>query len=86
MVDIRILETNTTILKKFFAKNEWEMFLRYKEIIKQDAVWHCELCESSILGNDATVRCDHCLHWLHMSCINYITKLPNVFICSICQS
>lgn len=69
-IDIRILEVNLTIIKKIFPSEIYNILKTLKQNKKKNARWFCSICDEVIASSESVIRCDSCLHWIHMKCDN----------------
>lgn len=85
LIDIRILEVNITILRKFFSVDAWKIFKDFKSRIRTIAKWTCNYCRCDVTDEDPTICCDFCLHWHHVRCAGTTTVAGGLCICANCK-
>ena len=56
------------IIRKFFTDDAW---LLLTDVVKQKRKHHSYVCQVCFhnLDEEASILCDHCLLWSHMSCV-----------------
>jgi len=73
-------------IKKYFTRDAWLIILQVLETKRQSCEWSCKVCDKE-LEETASIACDCCLEWYHLSCVN-LRNAPKrkEWICRLCYS
>ena len=81
------IDENASIyrIRKYFTDDGWTQVMQLIETKKNNATYYCKMCEKILEG--ASICCDCCLEWLHLSCAG-LQKAPKgrrkEWFCRLC--
>lgn len=83
-IDIRLLEVNLSLVKSYFAPELWPSIKKIKQELTRKAKWICMECKQDIFRSQPSVRCDSCLHWVHVVHLGKNALDAKYYFCNNC--